>query len=101
MALERKLLLYSRSECCLCDQAEALVMQVIAGTEWQLEKVDIDSDPALSKKYAWVIPVLARADTGLDDKLDSCVDSCVDSGVDRELNWPFPLSRVREFVSLS
>lgn len=95
MALERKLLLYSRSDCCLCDQAEALVMQVIAGTEWQLEKVDIDSDPALSEKYAWVIPVLARADKGLDDTLDSCDES----GVERELNWPFPLSRVRELVS--
>ncbi len=74
------LLLYSRSDCHLCDRAETVVMEVIGSGPWQLKKIDIDSDPKLTKRYGWSIPVLARADDG------------------RELCWPFPSSRVRTLL---
>lgn len=75
------LLLYSRQDCHLCDQAEELVRSVIQGSTWLLQKVDIDTDDALVEKYGWEIPVLARAENG------------------EELKWPFPPSRVRALLA--
>lgn len=81
MTANSKLLtLYSRAECHLCDQAEALVLPIIQHGQWQLVKVDIDSDPGLVEKYGFSIPVLLRNDTG------------------QSLNWPFPPSRVRTLL---
>ena len=74
------LTLYSRDDCHLCDQAEAVVAQVIAGSKWQLQKINIDTDSQLQDKYGWLIPVLARPDTGT------------------ELNWPFPPSRIKALL---
>lgn len=78
-----QLVLYSRQECHLCDQAQALIEQVIAGSDWQLEKVDIDSDAKLTELYRYSIPVLAR----------------IDGAEITALNWPFPPSRIRDLLS--
>lgn len=61
----RKLKLYSRMECPLCEYAEELLAD--AGIEFDF--VDIDESPDLIKRYHVRVPVLASELT--------------------ELNWPF------------
>ncbi len=85
MTSSRQVILYSRPDCHLCDQAQALVEQVIADSDWQLEKVDIDSDPQLTELYRFTIPVLARINS---------VSAEVTS-----LNWPFPPSRIKDLLA--
>ncbi len=77
-----KLTLYGKADCELCDQAEAMVRSM-PQSSWRLVKTDITSDAKLLEKYGWSIPVLQRADTG------------------EELKWPFPPSRLREFLSIA
>jgi len=84
----RQLVLYSRQECHLCDQAQALIEQVLkeqmtAGSDWQLEKVDIDTDAKLTELYRYSIPVLAL----------------IDGAEITALNWPFPPSRIRGLLN--
>jgi len=89
MTSSRQLILYSRQDCHLCDQAQTLIEQVIAGSDWQLEKVDIDSDPQLTELYRFSIPVLARVnDTGAEIGLENTA-----------LNWPFPPSRIKDLLT--
>ena len=61
----KKLKLYSRIECPLCEYAEELLLE--AGIAYEL--VDIDDSADLITRYHVRIPVLANGDT--------------------ELNWPF------------
>ncbi len=61
----RKLKLYSRIECPLCEYAEELLV----AADIDYEVVDIDDSVALTKQYHVRIPVLSN-DTN-------------------ELNWPF------------
>lgn len=77
-----QLLLFSRADCHLCDQAEILINALLIGSPWQLTKVDIDNDPALRQRYQTSIPVLLRCDN------------------QQALNWPFPQSRVRSLLDL-
>jgi hypothetical protein len=79
---QAELLLFSRADCHLCDQAEVLVNALLIGSPWQLTKVDIDNDPALRQRYQTSIPVLLRCDN------------------QQALNWPFPQSRVRSLLDL-
>ena len=79
---QAELLLFSRADCHLCDQAEALVNALLIGSPWQLTKVDIDNDPALRQRYQTSIPVLLRCDN------------------QQALNWPFPQSHVRSLLDL-
>ena len=68
----KKIKLYSRIECPLCEYAEELLLE--AGLEYEL--VDIDGSAALIKQYHVRIPVLAN-----DVK---------------ELDWPFTAIAARE-----
>lgn len=80
---QRLLILFSRQQCSLCDQAEQLVREVLSAAEmvgWQLHKADIDTRSEWLSRYATSIPVLRREDTGA------------------ELYWPFPPSRVRQLL---
>ena len=79
---QAELLLFSRADCHLCDQAEALVNALLIDSPWQLKKVDIDNDPVLKQRYQTSIPVLLRCD------------------IQQALNWPFPQSRVRSLLDL-
>ena len=79
---QAELLLFSRADCHLCDQAEILINALLIGSPWQLTKVDIDNDPALRQRYQTSIPVLLRCDN------------------QQALNWPFPQSRVRSLLDL-
>jgi len=68
----RRLRLYGKRECSLCDKAGALVRLVLARTPAvTLEHVDIEGDEVLFGRYGLRIPVLAIADSGA------------------ELDWPF------------
>ena len=79
---QAQLLLFSRADCHLCDQAEILINALLIGSPWQLTKVDIDNDPALRQRYQTSIPVLLRCDN------------------QQALNWPFPQSRVHSLLDL-
>jgi hypothetical protein len=85
-----QIFLYSRDDCDLCDQALAMLQAEINASvsptnqaQWAVTKVDIATDSALSEKFGWHIPVLERADTNA------------------LLYWPFPASRLREYLAVS
>lgn len=72
-----KLILYSTTFCHLCEQAEALLLQL--GVE--AEHVDIVEDDDLLERYGTRIPVVKRMDNG------------------SELGWPFDIEALQRFVA--
>ncbi|RPI93483.1 MAG: DUF2085 domain-containing protein [Chloroflexi bacterium] len=50
--------LYTRKDCHLCEQAKADLQSLQAQYPHRLVEIDIDSDPALQKKYLVEIPVI-------------------------------------------
>jgi hypothetical protein len=56
--MSHRLLLYSRSDCCLCDEMKMIVRQIAKKTSSAVEEVDIDSSEELREKYGEEIPVL-------------------------------------------
>jgi uncharacterized membrane protein len=50
--------LYTRKECHLCDQAKADLESLQSKIPHRLVEIDIDTDPALQKKYLVEIPVV-------------------------------------------
>lgn len=75
----RKLVLYSRPECHLCDAVVERLQPLLAGRPVALEIVDVDSSVALERRYGLRIPVLIAGDVEL-------------SG------YPFDEARVREYL---
>nr|WP_288357624.1 glutaredoxin family protein [uncultured Pseudomonas sp.] len=65
--------------CHLCDYAEAVLMPFVENG-LLVELLDIADEPGLMERYALVIPVLRRMDTGA------------------ELHWPFEASQVAAFL---
>ncbi|HLR18034.1 MAG TPA: glutaredoxin family protein [Alcanivoracaceae bacterium] len=63
-------LLYTTLGCHLCDEAEALLAQVMP-RGWTIEAIDIAEDDALIEQYGEIIPVVKIKQT--------------------ELKWPFSL----------
>lgn len=61
--------------CHLCDYAEAVLMPFVE-SGLLVELLDIAEEPGLLERYALLIPVLRRTDTGA------------------ELHWPFEASQV-------
>ncbi|HSN73042.1 MAG TPA: glutaredoxin family protein [Steroidobacteraceae bacterium] len=53
-----QLTVYSRPECGLCDEMIDALAGLLAGRDWPIEIVDVDSDPALAERYGLRIPVL-------------------------------------------
>ncbi|MGC2049212.1 MAG: glutaredoxin family protein [Gallionella sp.] len=70
------LIFYGTSNCHLCEQAEA----TLRGMELAAEQIDIAGDDGLLVRYGTRIPVLRRADNGL------------------ELDWPFDAAAVTRFL---
>jgi hypothetical protein len=71
------LVLYQRDDCHLCD----LAIDVLANARApDFSSVFIDNDNALEAKYGERVPVLREEESG------------------RELDWPFDMSRVRDFL---
>lgn len=55
----KKVTLYTRVACCLCDDAKAVLDEVRATEPFELEIVDVDRDPAARALYDHEVPVLA------------------------------------------
>ena len=53
-----KVTLYTRVGCHLCEQAERVLADVVAGRA-EIELVDIDADPSLTERYTVRVPVVA------------------------------------------
>lgn len=54
------LVLYTREDCHLCEQAVRMLHQ--AGLVWR--EIDVDADPELEARYGLLVPVVRRTDTG-------------------------------------
>jgi glutaredoxin len=55
----RRLVLYGRPDCHLCDEARAGLESLLAeGLSFELEEVDIESDDELLKRFLERIPVV-------------------------------------------
>jgi len=51
--------LYTRQSCCLCDRAKEVLTAARRQAEFELQEVDIDSDPELRSRYNHKVPVVA------------------------------------------
>ena len=55
----RRLVLYGRPDCHLCDEARAGLQQLLAdGLTFELEEIDIESDDKLLRRFLERIPVI-------------------------------------------
>jgi glutaredoxin len=52
------MVLYSRLDCCLCDEMKTVIRQVAERTAVNFEEIDIDSSADLKQKYGQEVPVL-------------------------------------------
>lgn len=50
--------LYGRKGCHLCDEAEAVIRRVTASYHVQIDKVDVDGDEDLRRRYGETVPVV-------------------------------------------
>jgi glutaredoxin len=55
----RRVVLYGKPGCHLCDEARAVVAAVRARQPFELEEVDVSTDAELHRRYGERIPVLA------------------------------------------
>jgi glutaredoxin len=53
-----KVTLYTKPDCCLCDEARAVIDRAQRELSFELEEVDITSEPALVDRYGERIPVV-------------------------------------------
>lgn len=56
--MSAQILLYTRKDCCLCDEMKAVVREVALDFFLRVEEVDVDSAPELIEKYGSDVPVL-------------------------------------------
>ena len=52
------LVLYTRKDCCLCDEMKNVIHQVAAQMPLALEEIDVDGSPETQEKYGGEVPVL-------------------------------------------
>ena len=62
-AVASSLILYSRSGCHLCEDMEVALGELQKELGFQLQRIDIDSEPALVQAYGTLVPVLKAGDT--------------------------------------
>lgn len=53
-----KLMLYSRPDCCLCEEMKAVIGEVARKIPIDLEEIDIDGTAELRQKFSDEVPVL-------------------------------------------
>jgi glutaredoxin len=51
--------LYTRTGCCLCDDAKRVILDARRRTDFAYEEIDIDRDPELVRRYNDEVPVIA------------------------------------------
>jgi glutaredoxin len=56
--MSHRLVLYSRIDCCLCDEMKTVIRQVAERTPLAVQEIDIDSSADLKQKYGEEVPVL-------------------------------------------
>jgi glutaredoxin len=54
-----KVTLYTRTGCCLCDDAKRVLLDARNRAVFDYEEIDIDRDPALVARYNDEVPVIA------------------------------------------
>ena len=55
---KRRVIVYSRPGCHLCDEAKAAIENSNCSEHYTLEEVNIESDEELLKKYKYDIPIV-------------------------------------------
>ena len=77
--MTKQLILYSTSNCHLCDSAQSLLIN--CAKAFTLKIIDIADNDSLLERYGVRIPVLLRDDTKA------------------ELNWPFDANDIQKFLN--
>jgi glutaredoxin len=54
----RDVVLYTKTGCCLCDDAKEALALARAQVDFALREIDIESDPALYAAHRYDIPVI-------------------------------------------
>ncbi len=52
------LTLYSRTDCCLCDDMKKVLATVRRDVVFQLGEINVSNDPILESRYGFDVPVL-------------------------------------------
>jgi len=61
----RRLTLYGRRYCHLCDEMRTALESLREELGFALEVIDVDSDPVLEQRFDTLVPVLMHAETEL------------------------------------
>ena len=56
--MKARLLLYTRKDCCLCEEMKSTLLAVSTRVQFTLEEIDVDAAPALREKYGNDVPLL-------------------------------------------
>jgi glutaredoxin len=56
--MKPQLTLYSRKDCCLCDEMKSVIAEVAAKIPLELEVIDVDQSDELREKFGNEVPVL-------------------------------------------
>ena len=56
--MKPKLTLYSRNDCCLCDEMKSVIANVALKVPIEVEVIDVDSADELREKFGDEVPVL-------------------------------------------
>jgi glutaredoxin len=56
--MHHKLILYSRQDCCLCDEMKAIIREVALTIPLEIEVIDVDESAELREKLGAEVPVL-------------------------------------------
>jgi len=56
--MKAQLLLYTRKDCCLCEEMKSSLMRVAGRVPFTLEEIDVDTSHVLQEKYGNDVPVL-------------------------------------------
>ena len=56
--MKPQLLLYTRKDCCLCEEMKSTLSRVAGRVPFALEEIDVDTSPALQENYGDEVPVL-------------------------------------------
>ncbi|MBM4262807.1 MAG: glutaredoxin family protein [Deltaproteobacteria bacterium] len=53
-----RLTLYTRRDCCLCDEMKAAIRDAAAHCDFSLDEIDVDGSDDLRERYGDQVPVL-------------------------------------------
>ena len=56
--MTRQLTLYTRRDCCLCEEMKTVIREVAMEYPLAIEEIDIDRSPQLARTFGSEVPVL-------------------------------------------